>query len=323
MREYTTNEALDIYKKLVLIRQCQEKIISEYHHDEIKTPVHLDIGLEGISVGLTHLLSEGDKVFGTFRNHGLYLSLTQETDKYFAELYGKVTGTGHGKAGSMHLTSPEHGLIATSGVVASTVSQAVGAALANQYQKNDNLVVVVFGDSVLEAGEFWESLNFACLHNLRILFACADNGLAAQTPGEERQGFRSFQHAVEGFKCHTRHSVDGSDVLAVLGAFQGIRERIDDIWSPGFLHLPHLRFREHVGPGTDFHQGYRVKPKDIYSYDPVFKYENYLIYDRNIPFCSLREFQEQIAVQIDNSVAAAKTAPFPSVENLLHGVYAT
>jgi len=205
-------EALEIYRKMVLIRKCQEAIIAEYPKDEIKTPVHLCVGMEAISVGTTHPLPPSTKFFGPMRTHGLYLSVANETDKYFAELYGKATGMGGGKAGSMHLTAPDDGLMATSGIVASTVSLAVGAAFANKYRGSDDVVMVTFGDSVPEAGAFWESLNFACLHGLRILFVCEDNGLAAQTPKNERYGSRDILNAVAGFDCFVDDTIDGSDV---------------------------------------------------------------------------------------------------------------
>ena len=186
-------DALKLYREVILIRKCEEAIRREYHENNMKTPVHLCNGAEGIATGVSHVLPKESKVFGTYRNHGLYLALTDDTDGFFAELYGKVSGCAQGLAGSMHLTSPEKGLFLTSAVVGTTIPVAVGAAFANQYKKNENFTAVFFGDGAVEEGVFWESLNFACLHQLRVLFICEDNDLAIHAFGSDRKGFRSFE----------------------------------------------------------------------------------------------------------------------------------
>src|SRR3989338_5288085 len=185
-------ESLALYRKLILTRLAEEKIREEYFKDEMKTPVHLGIGGEAIPVGVCHCLPPRSKTFGTYRNHSLYLAMTEDTDGFFGELYGKVNGPGKGKAGSMHLSFPERDFIATSAVVGTTIPVAVGAALANAYRKSNDVVTFFFGDGAVEEGVFWESLNFACLKNLRVLFVCEDNGLAIHTPAKERQGFQSI-----------------------------------------------------------------------------------------------------------------------------------
>jgi len=255
------NDALDIYRKLILIRRCQEKIIAEYPKDEIKTPVHLGIGLEGIAVGVTHVMPRNAKSFGQLRNHGQYLALTGETDAYFGELYGKVTGTGAGKAGSMHLCSPEHGLISTSGIVAATVPLAVGAALAAKYRGSDELALAMFGDAAVEEGEYWDCFNFACLHKLRVLLVCEDNDLSIHTSGAERRGHKSIAGVMRGFDCHVFEG-DGTDVRAVMALTRTALAAMEREPWPGFLCLKWFRFLEHVGPNTDFHVGYRPRPDE-------------------------------------------------------------
>src|SRR3989344_1652857 len=119
-------ESLALYRKLILTRLAEEKIREEYFKDEMKTPVHLGVGGEAIPVGVCHCLPAGSKTFGTYRNHSLYLAMTGETDGFFVEMYGKVTGVAKGKAGSMHLSAPEGNLVSTSTVVGTTIPVAVG-----------------------------------------------------------------------------------------------------------------------------------------------------------------------------------------------------
>ena len=315
-------EALDIYRKLSLIRQCQETIIREYPKDEIKTPVHLGIGLEGISVGVAHCLPPNTKSFGQLRNHGQYLAITGETDEFFGELYGKVTGTGGGKAGSMHLSSPEHGLMSNSGIVGSTISLAVGAAFAAKYRHTNEIAVSVFGDSAVEAGEFWESLNFACLHGLRVLFVCEDNDIAAHTFSVDRRGFKSIVGAVKGFNCNASEG-DGTDVRIVIDVVREALEVMARESMPAVTCFSWYRPLEHVGPNTDFDAGYRPMPseEDLKSLDPVHKYEQYLL-SEGFDAIALQRIRDDLTGQIDDSLERAKAASDPTEADLHRGVFA-
>jgi len=315
-------ETLSLYRKLILARRAEEKIRQEYFRDEIKTPVHLGIGGEAIPVGVCHCLPEGTKTFGTYRNHALYLALTDDAAGFFAELYGKVTGPGKGKAGSMHLSAPERGLMATSAVVGTTIPLAVGAALANAYQESAGIVTVFFGDGAVEEGVFWESLNFACLHRLRILFVCEDNGLAIHTPAVERRGFRSLEDVVRGFKCHVAAG-DGSDLPGVVTATRQMLRLMSAEPQPGLLNFTYLRFLEHVGPGEDFEAGYRRRPTpdELERLDPVLRFQKELRQSG----CSEQELEAvKISVddQINRSVSLAQQAPFPAPSELYTDVLA-
>lgn len=313
-------QALQLYRTLLLVRRAEQTIREEYGKDDMKTPVHLGIGQEAIVVGVCHALPPGTKTLGTYRNHALYLTLTQDTDGLFAELYGKVTGPGKGKAGSMHLASPQHGLLATSAVVGTTIPVAVGVALANQYRQTNELVVSFFGDGAMEEGVFWESLNFACLRQLRVLFVCEDNGLAIHTPASQRQGFRSIPEAVRGFRCHVA-SGDGSDLLSVVALTQHLLERMAQEARPGLLHLTYFRFLEHVGPREDFDAGYRPRPSTeaLERLDPVARFER-VLRQRGGTAAELAAIRLAVDAQIRASIDAAKAAPFPPVDELSRDV---
>lgn len=313
-------EALRLYRGLVLIRRAEEKIREEYAKDEMKTPVHLGIGQEAIAVGVWAALPAGAKAFGTYRNHALYLAVTGDADRFFGELYGKITGAAKGKAGSMHLAAPEEGLLMTSAVVGTTIPVAVGAALANQYRGNDEWVVSFFGDGAVEEGVLWESLNFACLRRLRILFVCEDNGLAIHTPTSQRQGFRSIPEAVRGFDCHVL-SGDGSDLPTVMALTRQIVERMTSDPKPGVLHLRYFRFLEHVGPREDFDAGYRRRPApaELERLDPIRRFEHTLCQNG----CTREELArivQRVDEHIARSVDAARQAPFPPAGELAEDV---
>ena len=315
-------EALELYRVLRLVRCAEEKIREEYPTNEMKTPTHLGIGGEAIAVGVCHAAPPGTKAFGTYRNHALYLALTGDLDGFFGELYGKATGAGKGKAGSMHLAAPRQGLMATSAVVGTTIPLAVGAALAHQYRGEPDLTVSFFGDGAMEEGVFWESLNFACLKQLRILFVCEDNGLAIHTPTGERQGFRSIPEALQGFRCHVV-SGDGSDLRGVIAATTRMLDRMERDPRPGFLHLSYFRFLEHVGPLEDFSAGYRRKPspEELARLDPVRRFERELR-EQGVTNEELKAVQASVDEEIARSVQAARQAPFAEPPELFTDAWA-
>ncbi len=306
-----------LYRTLLLARRAEELIRREYASDQMKTPVHLGIGQEAIPVGVCHALPAGSQTFGTYRNHALYLAVTGDSDGFFGELYGRATGPGKGKAGSMHLASPARGLMATSAVVGTTIPVAVGAALAHAYQgRTDDVVAVFFGDGAVEEGVFWESLNFACLRRLRVLFVCEDNGLAIHTPTEQRQGFRSIPEAVQGFRCHVA-SCHGEDVLDVSAATRGLLQRMREEPQPAVLHARYFRLLEHVGPREDFEAGYRTRPSsdELKAWDPVHRLEQVLAEQGWTP-AELTEIRADVDARLEASLRNAQAAPFPAPEEL-------
>lgn len=310
-----------IYKKILLTRMCEEKISADYFQDHMKTPVHLGIGGEAISASVHTVCPEGSKFFGTYRNHAIYLSCSNDTDGFFGEMYGKITGCAKGKAGSMHMSSPEHGLLATSAVVGTTIPLAVGAALADQMRGLNNIAVVFFGDGAMEEGVFYESMNYASLKGLPVLFVCEDNSLAIHSHRRDRMGWKSTRDLVAGFNVQYGEG-DGTDLTDVAATAQDVISRMRETRQPGFLRLTYFRFLEHVGPLEDFKFGYREKPQHIAErFDPVQKAEAFLI---NLGFKKeeLSQLRLELAARIDKSVKAAIEAPFPGANELYTDVWA-
>ena len=316
------DERIALYRKLLLVRQVEEAIRTHYASDGMKTPVHLGIGGEAISVGVCHCLPAKASTFGTYRNHALYLAVTDDTDGFFAELFGKESGPGKGKAGSMHLCRPDCGLMATSAVVATTIPLAVGAALANAYRKDSTPVAVFFGDGAVEEGVFWESVNFACLHRLNVLFVCEDNGLAIHAHASERRGYRSLIEVLQGFRC-TVVSADGSDLPTVVQATRNMLSRMTQDRQPGFIHLSYFRLLEHVGIQEDFAAGYRSgpSPEEWRQVDPVERLRAELSAE-GYSSRDLEAITTSIDVRIAASIARARAAAYPPVDALYEDVLA-
>lgn len=261
---------LELYKKVYLIRQSEKKIIEYYPEDEMKTPMHMSMGGEAIAVGVCHALKPEDQIFGTYRSHGIFLAKTEDTDDFFAEMYGKDIAFLKGKGGSMHMCAPDHGFMGTSGIVATAIPVAVGAAFANKTEGNNRVVAVFFGDGATDEGVFWESLNAACLMRLPIVFACEDNGFAVHTPGSDRRGYRSLPDIISKFNCHvlTSESTDPEEIYKL--SAQGLT-MMKETESPLFLHCRYYRYLEHVGINEDFSAGYRSKKEFLewHKRDPI------------------------------------------------------
>jgi TPP-dependent pyruvate/acetoin dehydrogenase alpha subunit len=311
----------DLYSRVLLVRLCEQQIMKEYFQDEMKTPVHLGIGGEAIATGVHFACPKDTQYFGTYRNHALYLACSGDTDGFFGEMYGKINGCGKGKAGSMHMSIPESGLIATSAVVGTTIPVAAGAALTAQYTNSGKMVVCIFGDGAVEEGVFFETLNFASLKKLPILFVCEDNELAIHSLRHERKGFEFFSEVAKTFNLEYGEG-DGSMATDVVSKTSDIVARMKKSNKPGFLHFNYFRFLEHVGPLEDFDKGYREKPSDmIEKWDPVPK----LLKDcvaAGVKADRLAKIEADILGRIAASVAKAKAASFPPPRELFADVFA-
>ena len=313
---------IELYRKIYLIRKSEEKIRVHYHENDMKTPMHMSVGEEAIAAGVCHALGEQGQIFGSYRSHAIYLAKTGETDKFFAEMYGKKTGIAKGKGGSMHLSAPENGFLGTSAIVAGTIPIAVGTAFSNKQNKNNKMAAVFFGDGAIDEGVFWESLNFACLMNIPVLFVCEDNGFAVHYPPSVRHGYNSICDIVAKFNCNVLDS-ETTDVEIVYELTCNAMEVTKNTQRPAFLYLKYYRYLEHVGVNEDFDCGYRSKEEFTkwYKVDPVNLQRKKLI-EKGCPEKEVQKVEIEISNQIDNSIALAKKAPFADESELYEDVYA-
>jgi len=301
----------DLIKDALRIRLVEEKIIELYPSDLIQSPVHLSIGQEAVAVGICANLNPEDWVFINYRGHAFYLAKGGPLPQFFAELMGRIDGLSKGKAGSMHLAAPKQGVIGASAVVASTISHAVGAALASKIKGERNRIFVAnFGDGAMEQGVFFESLNFTALHNLPVLFLCEDNGLAVHTHLKDRQSF-DLEKLISAFNIDYTFIEEGYDPTKVMQDSKKVIDFVRSKQSPAFLRIKTARYREHVGPGEDFAAGYRSQAEmDLWkSKDPLLSLQNF------------EDLKKVISVEIEDAVKFAMNSPLPTRDELLTDVY--
>ena len=215
------------YRSLYRIRRVEEEIAKIYSTDKIKSPVHLSIGQEAVSVGVCEALRPDDIVFGTYRGHALYLAKGGDLKGMIAELYGKATGCAKGKGGSMHLIDTHAGLMGTSAVVGTTIPQAVGYAYGLKLQGKDSIVASFFGDGAVEEGVFHESMNFAVLKQAPIIFICENNRYAIHSHQLDRQPMGNLCERARTYGMSAER-IEDNDVLEI---YERVKHSLHEIRS--------------------------------------------------------------------------------------------
>jgi TPP-dependent pyruvate/acetoin dehydrogenase alpha subunit len=304
------------YRSVYRIRRVEEEIARVYPSDKIKSPVHLSIGQEAVSVGVCEALRLDDVVFGTYRSHAYYLAKGGDLKKMMAELYGKATGCARGKGGSMHLVDVAHGVMGASAVVGTTIANAVGYAYALKLQRKDSIVVSFFGDGATDEGVFHESLNFAALKQLPLLFVCENNSYAIHTHLLRRHKEANLCERVRAYGMPALR-VDNNDILRIHEqAKVAVSELRGRQAGPFFLECLTYRWKEHVGPNDDFHLGYR-------SYEearPWVEGDQLARLAALIAPGSRERIEAAVEEEIRTVIAFAEQEPFPDAGELLTDV---
>lgn len=321
MSENELNRSL-LYQML-RIRQTQEKIAELYGEQEMRCPVHLCTGQEAVPVGVCHNLNTTDHVFSFHRSHGHYLAKGGSMKKLFAELYGKVTGSAQGKGGSMHLIDLESGFMGSTSIIAGTIPVAVGSALSSCMQGLNRVTVSFFGDAAIEEGLFHESVNFAVVHRLPVIFVCENNFYSVYAPLTVRQPQREIDtlvrgHGIESYQC------DGNDARAVFDLSKQAVERARNGRGPTFIECKTYRWREHCGPNYDNDLGYRGLEEYHLWVErcPIKRLKEYLLDQKLITESEINTILKEIDNEIDTAVTFARESQFPGRENLLKHIYA-
>lgn len=305
------------YTSLYKIRRVEEEITRIYPTDKIKSPVHLSIGQEAISVGVCETLQSDDVVFGTYRGHALYLAKGGNLNEMIAELYGKITGSNKGKGGSMHLIDVKAGVMGQSAVVGTTIPQAVGYAYAQKYLKSKRIVVSFFGDGAVEEGVFHESMNFAALKKLPIIFICENNYYAIHTHQTQRQSNLNIWEKAQSYGIPSER-IEGNDIFKI---YEKISETVKTLrggkTGPFFFECMTYRWREHVGPNDDFHLGYRTEKER----EPWIKNDQVQKLAALIDPKKRKKIETQVENEIKEAFEFAEKSPFPKDSELFSNVF--
>lgn len=305
-----------LYRSLYRIRRVEEEIARVYASDKIKSPVHLSIGQEAVSVGVCDALRPDDVVFGTYRGHAMYLAKGGDMAAMVAELYGKVGGCTRGKGGSMHLIDTECGVMGTSAVVGTTIANAAGYAYAMKVRRSDAVVASFFGDGATEEGVFAETLNFAVLKQLPVLFVCENNGFAIHTAQSKRQGLTDICARARAYGMPAER-LDGNDVLTLRARAEAAIERMRGGEGPQFIEATTYRWREHVGPGQDFHLGYREQS----ACDAAQANDAVRVIAEMLDSKERALIESAVELEVREAFAFAEASAFPTTDDLMTDIF--
>jgi len=246
---------LTLYREMLNIRRTEEQLARSYQGGNIPGACHTYIGQEAVAVGVCVHLTHNDVVFSTHRGHGHALAKGVSPREVMAELFGRATGCSRGRGGSMHLFSPEVGLMGTTGIVGPNILQATGAGYSKKLLKTDHVAVAFFGDGAMNNGAFHEGLNMAAIWDLPVIYVCENNMYATEVP---------FAYATRNVDVAERAQtygmpgiqVDGNDVLAVHEAAAAAVARARSGAGPSLIEARTYRTRPHAEGMRD--AGYRT-----------------------------------------------------------------
>jgi TPP-dependent pyruvate/acetoin dehydrogenase alpha subunit len=299
------------------IRRTEEKIAEIYFTDKVKSPVHLSIGQEAIAAGACMALQHEDVVFSNYRGHGHYIAKGGNLNTMWAELYGKANGHAAGKAGSMHLVDVDVNFMPASAIVASAISNAVGYALAQKMRGDDAQLVCFHGEGTTDEGVYWESLNFAALKQVPMLFVCENNGYAIYSQQKDRMAGGSVSERAETFGIEAR-AADGYSSESVFNAVSTALQDLKNGSGPLLLEVETYRWLDHVGPDDDHKLGYRPQSE----MDAAAKKDDIARLTDVIGVAVAEQLDERVETELAEALAFAESGDFPSENALMEHAYA-
>jgi pyruvate dehydrogenase E1 component alpha subunit len=312
----------ELYRKMMRIRMIEVALAELYKEQEMMTPTHFSIGQEAVAVGVCAALSQGDPVYSGHRCHAHYLAKGGPLDGLVAELYGRETGSSRGRGGSVHLTEIEVGFMASTAILGETIAVAVGAALAFNMDSEQRVATCFFGDGAIDEGIFQESLNYAAVRKLPVIFVCENNLYSTHTKMDVRQPVDTvIAERAEIFSILSV-SADGYDAMGVYETAREARKACLEGRGPVFLEFATYRWREHVGPYEDYDIGYRTEEEvNVWKKrDPIKRLAGELVADGECSKEQLAAWSEEVRVEIERSVERAQASPFPDPATLMDNV---
>ena len=275
---------------------------------KVRGPLHVSIGQEAVATGVCAHLVREDLLTSSHRGHGHTLAKGANMNRMMAELYGKRDGFNGGKGGSMHIADFSVGMLGANGVVSAGLPIACGAAHAIKLKKKPNIVACFFGDGAANRGPFLESLNWACVYRLPVLFVCEDNRWSATSSTFELTGGPGIVARSQALGVPA-HSVDGNDVELVEQLANRLVSEVRSGQGPRLLHASTWRVRGHLSADK---QAYR-DPEDIAAAvqtDPLARARKVLL-ERGASLDDLTAIDESVDLEVREAIAFAEQSESP------------
>jgi 2-oxoisovalerate dehydrogenase E1 component len=320
MPDLTQDELIRLYRGMLVIRRTEEQLAKSHQAGLIPGACHTYVGEEAVATGVCANLRTDDVVFSTHRGHGHALAKGVTPRELIAELFGRVTGVSRGRGGSMHLFSPEVGLMGTTGIVGPNILQAAGAGYTFKLLKTDRVSVAFFGDGAVSNGAFHEGINLATIWQLPVLFVCENNLYATEV---------AFSNATRNPHVANRGpayglpgvAVDGNDVLAVYATAHEAVERARSGGGPTLIECRTYRTRSHAEGMRDV--GYRTKDEvDAWkTQDPIQRLRQHLLSRGDTSAAELDSVEAEVQAQVEDAAEFAKASAWPDPATANQHIY--
>jgi len=325
MSVHSKDFIIKFYRMMLRIRICEEALVEPILKGEVRCPVHLYSGQEAIATGICAALKKEDHIFSTHRSHGHFLAKGGSAEELLAEIYGKKSGCSRGRGGSMHVYDPENGMLGAAPIVAGTIPLAIGSALASKIRKDHHVTISFFGDGATGEGVLYESLNFAALKKLPIIFACENNFYSTHLPIRECRVNRPILEIAAPFGIKS-FRVDGNDVLKVYETAKIAVKLCRDGKGPVFIEFLTYRLRGHVGPDDNIQGMHRdIRPKEEMEKwkkkCPIINFKNFLLKNKIYKIEDLEKIKQKIEKEVKDAYLFAKKSNYPKKSELTRYVF--
>ncbi|NMA87539.1 MAG: thiamine pyrophosphate-dependent dehydrogenase E1 component subunit alpha [Tissierellia bacterium] len=308
------------YKDMFTIRRFEETAEKLFLEGEIPGFIHLYIGEEAIATGVCSNLTDTDYIASTHRGHGHTIAKGADVKRAMAELFGKKTGLCKGKGGSMHIADFSIGMLGANGVVGGGFNLAVGAGLAIDYQKRDDVSVVFFGDGASNRGTFHEALNMAAAWKLPVIFVCENNQWASTTPyltqtSVENIADRAVGYNIPGVIC------DGNDVFDVYETTKEAVERARQGGGPTLIEAKTYRIKGHFVGDPELYRTKEEVQKEFDENCPIKNFEKTVLDKKLMTEKEMEDIRKEVNELITEAVEFARESPYPDPSELFDDLY--
>ena len=311
---------LGIHRLMQLIRRFEERTQEQYTKAKIGGYCHLNIGEEAAVVGGILPLKLNDYIYTSYREHGHAIARGIDPRAVMAELFGKETGTSHGRGGSMHMYGAKLRFMGGYGIVGGHLPLAAGAAFAVKYAKQKDVVSCLFGDGATNIGAFHESLNYAKVFELPVLWYCVNNRYGMGTPVEAASAVADIYKKACAYDMESIQ-VDGMNVREVLLRTSEVIEKVRADSQPRFIEALCYRFKGHSVVDPDKYRSPEDKEK-FRKADPVVAFEHELEQSGLADEEYFKAVRQEIDAEVQDIIKYADESPDPKVEDLYKYVYA-
>jgi 2-oxoisovalerate dehydrogenase E1 component len=313
-------QLLDLYRKMLLIRYCEEQLVKSYARGDIPGGMHTYIGEEAVATGVCAHLTFEDAVFSTHRGHGHALAKGMKPERMIAEVMGKASGCCGGRGGSMHLFEPSVGFFGTSGIVGPSILLATGAGYKAKLQGTDRVGVAFFGDGASNNGAFHEGINMASAWSLPVVYVCENNLYATEVPLRTITKSPSVAERAHGLGL-PGVQIDGQDVLAVHQAAGEAIARARRGEGPTLIECLTYRYRAHAEGMRE--SGYRtVEEIDQWKqHDPIKSFKERLLEMGVSNLVELTDLEQSVLQIAEQAADFARKSPMPDPATLTDYVF--